>query len=91
MNKTKEVIQEYMERDERKIRGRDPKRKVISEEKWSEGNNRNEIVKEGEERENVFLLQRENEEKERDASYHGSGNGSVRTSNTSTAITTWFP
>ena len=56
LNKTKEVIQEYMERDERKIRGRDPKRKGISEEKCSEGNNWNEIVKEGEEREKVFLL-----------------------------------
>ena len=67
LNKTKEVIQEYMERDERKIQGRDPKRKVISEEKWSEGNNWNKIVKEGEDRENIFLLQRENEEKEREA------------------------
>ena len=45
LNIAKKVIQEYMERDERKIQSRDPKRKVISEEKWSEGNNWNEIVK----------------------------------------------
>ena len=58
LDKTKDVIQEYMEKDERKIRGRDPKRKVISEEKWSEGGNWNEIIKEGEDRENFFTAQR---------------------------------
>ena len=63
LNTTKEVIQEHMERDERKIQSRDSKRKVISEEKWSEGNNWNDIVKEGADRENIFLIKREKEEK----------------------------
>ena len=66
LNKTKEVIQEYMERDERKIRGRDPKIKVKSEEKWSEGNNWNEIVKEGEERERMSSCYREKMRKRRE-------------------------
>ena len=39
LDTTKKVIQEHMERDERKIQDRDPKRKLISEEKWSEGTN----------------------------------------------------
>ena len=63
LDETKEVIQKCMEKDERKIRDRDAKRKLISEEKWNEGDNWNEIIKEGEDREKIFLLQRENEEK----------------------------
>ena len=41
LNTTKKVIQEHMERDERKIQSRDSKKKLISEEKWSEGTNWN--------------------------------------------------
>ena len=55
-----------MERDERKIQDRDPKRKSISEEKWSEGTNWRDLVKEGAEREKVFITKREEEEKERE-------------------------
>ena len=55
-----------MERDERKIQDRDPKRKLMSEEKWSEGTNWSDLVKEGAERERVFITKREKEEKERE-------------------------
>ena len=67
LNTTKKVIQEHMERDERKIQNRDSKKKLISEEKWSEGTNWNDLVKEGAERENVFMAKGEKEEKEREA------------------------
>ena len=67
LDKTKDVIQECLEKDERKIKTRDPKRKVISEEKWSEGDNWKEIIKEGEDREKIFFLQKENEGKEGEA------------------------
>ena len=56
-----------MERDERKIQNRDSKKKLISEEKWGEGTNWNELVKGGAERENVFMAKGEKEEKEREA------------------------
>ena len=67
LNTTKEVIQKCLEKDEREIKTRDPKRKVISEEKWGEGENWKEIVKEGEEREKILLLQKENEGKVEEA------------------------
>ena len=63
LNTTKEVIQKCLEKDEREIKSRDPKRRVISEEKWGEGENWKEIVKEGEEREKVLLIHKESEEK----------------------------
>merc|ERR1712208_125407 len=63
LNTTKEVIQKCLEKDEREIKSRDPKRKVISEEKWGEGENWKEIIREGEEREKVLLTHKESEEK----------------------------
>ena len=57
LNTTKEVIQKCLDEDEREIKSRDPKRKVISEEKWGEGENWKEIIREGEEREKVLLTQ----------------------------------
>merc|ERR1712030_242240 len=67
LNTTTKVIQEYMEREERKIQSRDSKRKLISEEKWSEGTNWNDLVQEGAEGHTVFMAKGEKEEKEREA------------------------
>ena len=61
LNTTKKVIQKHMERDERKIQNRDSKKKLISEEKWSEGTNWNDLVKEGAETERVFIAKAEKE------------------------------
>ena len=66
MDKTKEMIQQQMQKDERKIQDRNPKRQLISEEKWSEGTNWNDLVQEGAERELVYLAEEEMKVKERE-------------------------
>ena len=67
LNTTKKVIQEHIERDERKIQNKDSKKKQISEEKWSEGTNWNDIVKKGAKREIVFIEKGEKEQNKREA------------------------
>ena len=59
LNKTKEIIHEQMLKDERKMQDRNPKKKLISEEKWSEGTNWSDLVQEGAEREQVCLMEEE--------------------------------
>ena len=56
-----------MQKDERKIQDRNPKRQLISEEKWSEGTNWNDLVQEGAERELVYLAEEERKVKERES------------------------
>ena len=53
-----------MQKDERKIQDRNPKRKLISEEKWGEGSNWNDLVREGAEKEQVCLIEEERKVKE---------------------------
>ena len=53
LEETKEMIQKQMMKDERKIKTRNSKKQLISEEKWSEGTNWSDLVREGEEREQV--------------------------------------
>ena len=51
LEETKRIIGDNLLRDERKIKHRNPKRHVISEEKWGEGTTWNDILQEGRERE----------------------------------------
>ena len=48
-----------MLKDERKMQDRNPLKKLISEEKWSEGTNWSDLVQEGAEREQVCLMEEE--------------------------------
>ena len=50
LEETKEMIREKLLLDERKIRIRNPKKHVVSEEKWLEGTNWSDIIQEGEKR-----------------------------------------
>ena len=59
LRETKEIIHKQMLKDERKIQNRNPKKKLISEEKWSEGTNWSDLVREGAEREQVCLMEEE--------------------------------
>ena len=59
LSKTKEIIHEQMLKDERKMQDRNPKKKLIFEEKWSEGTNWSDLVREGAEREQVCLMEEE--------------------------------
>ena len=51
LEETKKLIGDNLLRDERKIKGRNPKRHVVSEEKWGEGTTWNDILQEGREKE----------------------------------------
>ena len=55
---TKKIIGDNLLRDERKIKYRNPKRHVLSEEKWGEGTTWNDILQEGKERENEATLEK---------------------------------
>ena len=48
-----------MLKDERKIQDRNPKKKLISKEKWSKGTNWSDLIQEGAEREQVCLMEEE--------------------------------
>ena len=59
LRETKEIIHNLMMKDERKIQNRNLKKKLIYEEKWSEGTNWSDLVREGAEREQVCLIEEE--------------------------------
>ena len=60
LEETKNIIKEKLLQDERKIRIRNPKKHVVSEEKWTEGTTRQDIIQQGEKREKEVLMQEEN-------------------------------
>ena len=57
LEETKKLIGDNLLRDERKIKCRNPKRHVVSEEKWGEGTTWNDILQEGREREKEMTLE----------------------------------
>ena len=57
LEETKKIINDNLLRDERKIKIRNPKRHVISEEKWAEGTTWEDILQEGKEREKEMLME----------------------------------
>ena len=54
---TKEIIEENLKIDERNVKLRNPKRHLLSEEKWGEGTTWDEIISEGKDREKELALQ----------------------------------
>ena len=57
LEETKKIINDNLLRDKRKIKIRNPKRHVISEEKWAEGITWEDILQEGKEREKEMLME----------------------------------
>ena len=55
---TKKIIDDNLQRDERNLKHRNPKRHVLSEEKWGEGSTWNDILCEGKEREKEIALEK---------------------------------
>ena len=56
---TKEMIQKQLMEDKTKIKTRNPKKQLISEEKWSQGTNWADLVREGQKREQESLIEEE--------------------------------
>ena len=55
---TKKIIEDNLLCDERNLKHRNPKRHVLSEEKWGEGSTWNDILREGKEREKETTLEK---------------------------------
>ena len=54
---TKKIIDENLKLDERNLKLRNPKRHLLSEEKWGEGSTWDDIICEGKDREKELALQ----------------------------------
>ena len=59
LEETKDMIGKKLQEDERRIKVRNPKKQMVSEEKWSEGTSWMEIIQEGEKREKEVELEEE--------------------------------
>ena len=59
LEETKEILRKKLQEDERKIKDRNPKKQMVSEEKWSEGTSWMEIIREGERREKEAEVEEE--------------------------------